>query len=119
MDHFNNRETEFKSLRNRKISSQMKVSSAQMNLYLDDRMSSVEKKSLELKISECDISKSVFEKKKLEKSFIEQLIPAPTFSSTRREGLTRELADVGEAILIDSNINLTKKIVKFLKTPIL
>ena len=119
MDQLNNIETEFKSLRNRKISNEMKVSNAQINLYLDDRMSSTEKKTFVSSLAECKISQSVLEKKKSEREFIEDLIPSPSFSLTKRAGLTQELADVGEAILVDSDSNIAKKIFNFLRTPII
>jgi hypothetical protein len=119
MDQFNNIETEFKSLRNRTVSSEMKISNAEINLYLDDGMSSAQRKSFELKLSECDKSQANFSKKKAEKEFIEELIPGPTFSSNRRAGLTQELSDVSRAILVEPELSITRKVVKFLNTPVI
>jgi len=119
MDQSNNIETEFKSLRNRNVLAETKVSIAEINLYLDDRMSSSERKNFESKISDCTTSQKNYSKKKTEKEFIQQLIPAPTFSSNRRAALTQELSDVSEAILVEPNLSITKKVVRFLNTPII
>ena len=119
MDQFNNIETEFKSLRKRSVSNEAKVSNAEINLYLDDGMSSVQRKIFELKISECEMSLAKFSKKQAEKEFIEDLIPGPTFSSNRRAGLTQELSDVSKAILVEPDISIAKKVIKFLNTPVI
>lgn len=118
-----NIEENFISLRNRKQEEEPLVSSATINSYLDKRLKSSERKIVESALAQCPRSKALFDLKKAEREFIADLIPSPVYVSRNKEKITAELADVTKAILVDTDSlsvkKMSKKIYKFLTTPVL
>lgn len=103
------------NLRTRKVSKELKVSAAQINAYLDGRLSSVDKKELELQIGECKSSQELFRVKQAEREFVNELTPMQRMSRTQMTSLELELADVNKAILNSKkNLFTWKKISKLL-----
>jgi len=96
-----------------------KISTSQINAYLDERLNASDRKIFESDLSECEKSRKVFAQRKAHHEFILDLIPTPKLSRKAESLLLREIEDINLSILDTEPDTLIKKAYKFLTKPVI